>query len=330
MRILVLVVREQRGIPEHGLVGVEHRRRDHHSDIPAPAVNELPAAERPALGQFPRAGGRSLEQLGKLVKSSVSMGAATGTFTPGVRRFAFALTTDAGRYVYAPTAIYIAATPTSPAQGPFPAPADPMGVLPQYRSKQNMGPGGIAAIYASRLPVPHAGTFALLAITRGPSGLIGATGELAVAPSSPIPDVGQRPPDIATDTLATVHGDESLLTTRLPPEHMASVSLDQVLGKRPIALLFSTPQLCISRVCGPVTDVAVQLQHTFGKRVVFIHEEVYVDNNPSKGLRPQLRAFHLRTEPWLFAINRQGIIVARLEGAFGTTELTRALQAALR
>ena len=81
---------------------------------------------------------------------------------------------------------------------------------------------------------------------------------------------------------------------------------------------------------GPVTDVAVQLQHTFGKRVVFIHEEVYVDNNPSKGLRPQLRAFHLRTEPWLFAINRQGIIVARLEGAFGTTELTRALQAALR
>ena len=157
------------------------------SDIPAPAVNELPAAERPALGQFPRAGGRSLEQLGKLVKSSVSMGAATGTFTPGVRRFAFALTTDAGRYVYAPTAIYIAATPTSPAQGPFPAPADPMGVLPQYRSKQNMGPGGIAAIYASRLPVPPARTFALLVITRGPSGLIGATRELRWPPPRPSP-----------------------------------------------------------------------------------------------------------------------------------------------
>ena len=62
----------------------------------------------------------------------------------------------------------------------------------------------------------------------------------------------------------------------------------------------------------------------------FIHEEVYVDNQPSKGLRPQLKAFHLRTEPWLFAINRQGKIVARLEGAFGTTELSQALQAALR
>jgi hypothetical protein len=82
-------------------------------------------------------------------------------------------------------------------------------------------------------------------------------------------------------------------------------------------------------VCGPVTDVAVQLQHQFGNRVTFIHEEVYVDNQPSKGLRPQLTAFHLRTEPWLFVINRRGIIVARLEGAFGTAELTKALNAAL-
>ena len=57
---------------------------------------------------------------------------------------------------------------------------------------------------------------------------------------------------------------------------MHSVSFNQVLGKKPIALLFSTPQFCISRVCGPVTDVAVQLQHEFGNRITFIHQEVYV------------------------------------------------------
>ena len=34
-----------------------------------------------------------------------------------------------------------------------------------------------------------------------------------------------------------------------------------------------------------------------------------------------MKAFHLQTEPWLFTINRHGIITARLEGAFGTTEL---------
>ena len=127
-----------------------------------------------------------------------------------------------------------------------------------------------------------------------------------------------------------MHGDTALLTTRHPPEQMAQTSLRDVLGKRPIALLFSTPQLCTSRVCGPVTDIAVAAQHAFGDRITFIHQEVYVANNPAKGLRPQLQAFHLRTEPWLFAINRRGVIVARLEGAFGRNELHTALQAALR
>lgn len=295
-----------------------------------PAVAALGPAQHPRAAQFPSARGKSLKQLGTLARSSIELGAATGTFTPGTDRFAFALTTNAGKFVYAPTAVYIAPSPSAPARGPFPAPADPMSVLPQYRSKQNTGPGGIQAIYAADLPVPKAGTYFVLSMTKGAGGLIGATGELAAAASSPIPSVGQRPPDIATDTAATVHGTAALLTTRLPPEHMAAESFDHVLGHKPIALLFSTPQLCISRVCGPVTDVAVQVQHRFGDRVAFIHEEVYVDNQPSKGLRPQLKAFHLRTEPWLFVINRQGRIVARLEGAFGTTELTRAVQAALR
>jgi hypothetical protein len=226
--------------------------------------------------------------------------------------------------------LYIARTPTSPAQGPFLAPADPMTVSPQYRSQQNAGPGGIQAIYATQLPLPHKGTFTLLSLTQTPQGLIGAPGEVAVAASSPIPAVGQRPPAIATDTKASVGGNTSLVTTRVPPDDMNAVSFKDVLGKRPIVLLFSTPQLCISKVCGPVTDIAVQLERRFGNQLAFIHEEVYVNNQPKSGLRPQLKAFHLQTEPWLFTINRQGKIAARLEGSFGVNAFTQAIQAALR
>lgn len=295
-----------------------------------PAVAELPAAEHPRSAQFPPARGRSLTQLGALIKSSAQFGAATGTFTPGTRRLAFGLNASSGAFIYAPTAVYIAKTPRSPAQGPFLAPADPMAVAPQYRSRQNAGPGGIQAIYATQLPIPHAGTYTVLSMTRTAHGLIGAPGEIAVAASSPIPGVGQHAPDVATDTPATVGGNISLLTTRLPPEQMHSVSLSAVLGKRPVALLFSTPQFCISRICGPVTDVTVSLQREFAGRITFIHEEVYAHNQPKQGLRSQMKAFHLQTEPWLFIINRHGIIVARLEGAFGTTELRQALKAALR
>jgi hypothetical protein len=170
----------------------------------------------------------------------------------------------------------------------------------------------------------------VLAVTRTPTGLIGSPGEIAVAASSPIPSAGQPPPAITTDTAASTHGNLALLTTRFPPDDMHSVSFDKLLGKRPIALLFSTPQLCTSRVCGPVTDIAVALEHQFAGRITFIHEEVFVNNQPSAGLRPQLKAFHLRTEPWLFTINRHGQIAARLEGAFGINELKQALAAALR
>ena len=295
-----------------------------------PAVNELAAAADPRASEFPRANGRSLVQLAQLVNATATLGAATGTFTPGIRRLAFALTDKAERYIYAPTAVYLAPSPTSPAQGPFLAPADSMSVAPQYRSQQNAGPGGIQAIYWTELPVARSGVFDLLALTRAGSKLIGSTGEIAAAVSTPIPGVGQRPPAITTETLASVHGDVGLLTTRLPPEQMHSVSFNQVLGKRPIALLFSTPELCTSRVCGPVTDIVVELQHQFANRITFIHQEIYVDNDPTKGLRPQLAAFHIETEPWLFTINRQGVIAARLEGAFGVDEARQALEAALR
>ncbi|HZU40053.1 MAG TPA: hypothetical protein VE992_03325 [Solirubrobacteraceae bacterium] len=302
-----------------------------HTGGLAPAVSELPAAEHPTAAQFPPVAGRTLQQLGALVHGSVQFGAATGTFTPGHRRLAFALNASSGAFVYAPTAVYIASSPSAhDVQGPFLAPADPMAVAPQYRSRQNEGPGGIQAIYAAQLPLAHPGTVTVLALTHTARGLIGAPGEIAVAASSPIPDVGQRAPSIATDTPASVHGDMALLTTRIPPDDMHSVSLNQVLGKRPVALLFSTPQLCTSRVCGPVTDIAVSLEHEFAGRIAFIHEEVYVDNQPSKGLRPQMKAFHLQTEPWLFAIDRHGVIVARLEGAFGVNELRQALEAAMR
>jgi hypothetical protein len=297
---------------------------------PAPAVADLAGAMDPKTSEFPPVAGRSLKQLALLSKGIAQLGSSVETFTTGVKRYAFALTDRTNRFIYAPTAVYIARNPDGPAQGPFVAAADSLTVLRQYRSNENDGPGGLKAIYWTHIPVPRSGIYYVLALTRVGPKLIGSTGQVAVAIQNPIPDVGQRPPAITTDTLASVHGDVHLATTRIPPENMHSVSFNQVLGKRPIALLFSTPELCTSRVCGPVTDIMVMLQHEFGSKLVFIHQEIYVNNDPPKGLRPQLHAFHLESEPWLFTINRNGVIAARLEGAFGVNEARQALEAALR
>jgi hypothetical protein len=115
----------------------------------------------------------------------------------------------------------------------------------------------------------------------------------------------------------------------VPPSDMHRESFDQVIGKKPIALLFATPQLCQSRVCGPVTDIALQMKAKYGDRIEFIHQEVYDENNPQKGLRESLRQFRLRTEPWLFVVDGNGRITARLEGSFGINAFEDALKTAL-
>jgi len=59
--------------------------------------------------------------------------------------------------------------------------------------------------------------------------------------------------------------------------------------------------------------------------VAFIHQEIYAENNASKGLRPQVTQWRLRSEPWTFVIDRAGKVTARFEGAFSPGELQRAV-----
>jgi hypothetical protein len=127
-----------------------------------------------------------------------------------------------------------------------------------------------------------------------------------------------------------VGGDIEQIETRVPPASMHDVGFREVLGRRPVGLLFATPALCGSRTCGAVTDLAEQLKATYGRRMAFIHNEIYVDNDPAKGLRSQLEAFNLQTEPWLFTVDRQGRVAAHFEGAFGIDEFRRAIEGALR
>lgn len=138
--------------------------------------------------------------------------------------------------------------------------------------------------------------------------------------------MGERAPRVHTPTAADVGGDLSKIDTRIPPDDMHKEDLAEVLGHKPVVLLFATPQLCQSRVCGPVVDEAEQVEQTLGKGVTFIHMEIYNNNNPSDGVRPQVKAFHLPSEPWLFVIDRHGVVRTRIEGAWSVPELEKAVR----
>jgi hypothetical protein len=72
--------------------------------------------------------------------------------------------------------------------------------------------------------------------------------------------------------------------------------------------------------------VAEQVKEEYGEEAAFIHMEIFNDNDPNKDIRPQVQAFRLPSEPWLFAIDRQGTIQAEIEGAFGVDRLTQAVE----
>lgn len=292
------------------------------------------AATRSTAADFPAAQGRTLQEVADSLDGSSSDAIpASSVFTTGPNRLAFgAIDGKTNRFVYGKTAVYVARGPDDEARGPIPAPADLLLTEPAFRSRQAAAEGDLfAAVYAADVTFDKPGAWNVLTVTRIDGKLVGSplSVEVMTPRQDPIPAVGERPPAVETDTVASARGDVEAIDTRIPTSDMHRRSFADVLGKRPVALLFATPQLCQSRVCGPVVDIAAQLKSEYGDRVEFIHQEVYRDNSPEAGLREPLRRFALQSEPWLFVVGRDGRVTARLEGSFGLKAFEQALETAL-
>src|ERR1700759_2598451 len=102
---------------------------------------------------------------------------ARSQFDSGTRnRMAFGVIGQDGRPIYGPTAIYVASSPTAPAKGPYPAPADVLLTDARYRSKQAATAADpFVAVYgAPKVPFTKSGPYAVLAVTKSGGKLLAA------------------------------------------------------------------------------------------------------------------------------------------------------------
>jgi hypothetical protein len=258
------------------------------------------------------------------------VGPAARFFHLGTNRFPFGVFT-AGRSQVTDAKVAIYAAPgrgvNGPAIGPFPARIEDLTTKPSFRAKTTTDdPDAAQVAYVSDIPFDRPGPWEFGALIKN-----GGSYQYSLLPSPgpvgvyPMPGIGQRPPVIHTLTAGEV-SDVSQIDTRVPPDDMHSDDFADVIGKKPVVLLFATPALCQSRVCGPVTDVAEQVKSEFGDKVAFIHQEIYNHNQINDGVRPQLRAFHLSTEPWAYVFDRSGKVSDVLQGPFSVQELEAAVQ----
>jgi hypothetical protein len=318
------------------------------TDGSSPASGES-ATSRPAppKSAFPGTFGRSLSEVIRNTDShsELKVEPAALAFYEGGNRYPFGVLEGDGRPIDdAEVALYIAKVPPlgkggdaeGPRQkgakarasqegldaraiGPFPARIETLATEPRFQAKTTLeDPDAAGVVYSAPVNFPTNGEWRVAAVIReGEETSAKLLPSVEVGEFSSIPRPGQPAPRIHTPTAEDVGGDLSKITTRIPPDRLNEVDYAQALGKEPILLLFATPKFCQSRVCGPVVDVAEQAEREFEGQAAFIHMEIYNDNDPSKDVRPQVRAFHLPSEPWLFAIDRQGLISAAIEGPFG-------------
>jgi hypothetical protein len=290
----------------------------------------------PPPKDFPQAQGKTISQLlhgSGAVPSELVIAPASQVFDTGEERYPFGVFTAGQEQVEdVEVALYFAKDGKSKVLGPLPAKLETLQTKPAYRSQNGSGPGEAKSVYVvPKVDFAKDGSYLAIAMIKGKDGRLEASRipSPVVGQYPKVPKVGERPPKIETLTAADVGNDLEKIDTRVPPDQMHKVNFAEVLGKKPIVLVFATPALCQSRVCGPVVDVAQQVADKFEPRADFIHQEIYNNNEISDGLRPQLKAFHLPTEPWTYLIDKQGVIKDRLSGAYGVDELEEAMQTIL-
>ena len=134
--------------------------------------------------------------------------------------------------------------------------------------------------------------------------------------------VGERAPASRNPTVQ--QSPARRITTAKPPDvELLRYSVAESLDRRvPFVVAFATPAFCQSRTCGPTVEVVDAVRRKFeGLGIRFIHVEIYEDNLPGNGVNRWVKEWKLPTEPWVFLVDRDGIVRDRFEGSVSVGEL---------
>jgi hypothetical protein len=198
-------------------------------------------------------------------------------------------------------------------------------------------------VYVFDARFPTAGTWgAELTMTVGDSAPEKVRLVFDVQPVSAVVAVGDPAPPSDTPTLADVGGDVAKISTDDKPVdafYKTSIA-DAVAAKKPFVVVFATPKFCRSAQCGPTLDRVKPIAAAHPD-VTFINVEPYELKMVDGQLQPVLtdadppdlvptaatNEWRLLAEPWVFVVDRSGIVTASFMLIFSDEELNAAIAA---
>jgi hypothetical protein len=281
---------------------------------------------------FPTVNGKTIDDLAAMAQGKGPVLApSVSIIHKGINRYGFGLFDTARKQITgAEVAIYTARNDGTGVRGPYVARSESLAVRPQFESETTAkDPAAAKSVYVADVPFRRTGKQAVVAIAKLDGRLLVTNGysvDVTRPTTAQPPAVADRAISVHTQTLTDVGGNAAAIDTRRPAaKDLLRDDLADVLGKRPVVITFATPLLCQSRVCGPTVDIVEQVKATAPKDIAFIHQEIYKDNQVNKGVRSQVAAWRLPSEPWTFVIDKRGRISTRFEGGFSVGELQRAV-----
>lgn len=180
-------------------------------------------------------------------------------------------------------------------------------------------------IYTALVNVDRPGVWGL-ALQAGDLPATEPTG-VQVTDQALVPVPGQLAPRSVTPTGADFPLDE-ISTDPEPNPAFYEASLHESLGNgEPVIAVFSTPAFCTTATCGPTLDIVKSVAGD-ASDATFIHIEVYTNLGGSAAeleVVPSVLEWGLPSEPWVFVMDGEGVVVAAFEGALSADELAAAV-----
>jgi hypothetical protein len=254
--------------------------------------------------------------------TQVSLLGAQSQLPVGKSLFTFGLATADNRLVTGGSPqVWVARDDTSKAAGPFPSRWFELTAYAQTRDNSPRSP--LTGFYGAEVELPEAGNWMVAAALDAGGRLVG---QGAVPVSAEVPSaVGTRAKPLKTPVATSAAGRKKICT-RQPACPLHAISLDKALAAgKPTVLDFGTPQLCSSRMCGPVVDEQMVAAAKLGGKASFIHVEIYPSRDTAKPVKA-LTDYGFTTEPWILVIDRDGVIRNRFEGPVTAGQIEDALR----